>query len=389
MKTSEQLQSNSVTIERKNFDLLFASLIKRGYLIVGPSVKDGAISYDFITSSGELPEGWTERQSAGAYRLEKRNDKALFGFNSTAQSWKKFVHPPSQDLWHAKNEGGKTVFTPEALDKQKVAFLGVRSCDLHALGVLDKVFLGSPFTDSAFKSRRSNLLIIGVNCGQAGGTCFCASTGTGPGITAGYDILLTEMIEKNRHYFVAEKGTTLGGEIMKEIPGAEANIYEIEGAEKIVEKTSSEMAKKVDLTGVKELLFRNSDNQRWQRTAQRCLTCGNCTMVCPTCFCTTVEDWTDLSGKEGTRKRKWDSCFTIDFSYIHGGAVRPSVYSRYRQWLTHKFSSWHDQFGSSGCVGCGRCITWCPVGIDVTEEIEAIRLSDKNISTTISSKENK
>jgi Fe-S oxidoreductase len=100
-------------------------------------------------------------------------------------------------------------------------------------------------------------------------------------------------------------------------------------------------------------------------------------MVCPTCFCTSVEETNDLTGTESSRSRRWDSCFTMDFSYIHGGSVRNSPKSRYRQWMTHKLSTWVDQFGTSGCVGCGRCITWCPVGIDITEEVRAIADSEK------------
>jgi Fe-S-cluster-containing hydrogenase component 2 len=132
----------------------------------------------------------------------------------------------------------------------------------------------------------------------------------------------------------------------------------------------------MDTRGIKELLYRNYEHPRWDNVATRCLTCANCTMVCPTCFCTTVEDVTDLSGDHAERWRKWDSCFTMDFSYIHGGSVRATPKSRYRQWLTHKLATWFDQFGSSGCVGCGRCITWCPVAIDLTEEVRAIRDSE-------------
>ena len=120
---------------------------------------------------------------------------------------------------------------------------------------------------------------------------------------------------------------------------------------------------------MQELLQGNLEHPRWDDVAERCLTCGNCTMVCPTCFCTTVEDHSDLAGRRAERKRRWDSCFTMDFSYIHGGSVRDQARSRYRQWMTHKLASWIDQFGTSGCVGCGRCITWCPVGIDITEEV--------------------
>jgi sulfhydrogenase subunit beta (sulfur reductase) len=389
VKTSEQSLSNAVTIERKNFDALFASLIKRGYQIVGPTQHDGAIVYDLLESSNDLPEGWTEEQNAGTMRLKKRNDKALFGFNSTVQSWKKFIHPPSLRLWQTKLSSGKPAIIPEESNKQKLAFLGVRACDLTAIGILDKVFTDSPFTDTGYRIRRSDILVIGVNCTQAGGTCFCASMNTGPAINSGYDIVMTEVVEKNRHYFVVDKGSKVGEEIIKELPKAEANVYEIDGAEELVNKASSAMGRKVDITNIKELLIRNSENHRWQQTAQRCLTCANCTMVCPTCFCTTIEDVTDLTGKEANRTRKWDSCFTMDFSYIHGGSIRPSVYSRYRQWLTHKFAAWHDQFGTSGCVGCGRCITWCPVGIDVTEEITAIRMSDKNNPSITPSKENR
>ena len=125
--------------------------------------------------------------------------------------------------------------------------------------------------------------------------------------------------------------------------------------------------------GIRDLLYDNLEHPRWSDTAGRCLSCGNCTMVCPTCFCSTVEDVTDVSGTQAERVRHWDSCFTSEHSYIHGGATRVTTKARYRQWLTHKLASWIDQFGTSGCVGCGRCITWCPVGIDITEEVRVIR----------------
>jgi sulfhydrogenase subunit beta (sulfur reductase) len=389
VKTTEQPLSNAVTVERKNFDAIFASLKKRGYQIIGPTFRDGAIDYDILENSNDLPEGWTEEQDNATYRLKERKDKALFGFNSTPQSWKKFIHPPLQKLWQSKRNNGKPTITPETVSNQKIALLGVRACDLNAFRILETVFTQSPFTDTGFQIRRTNIFVIGVNCTQAGGTCFCASMSTGPGMKSGYDIVITEVVEKNRHYFVLDSGSKTGAEIIKELPNAEANVYEIENAEELINKASTAMGRKVDTTDIKNLLNRNSENHRWNQTALRCLTCANCTMVCPTCFCTTIEDMTDLTGSEATRVRRWDSCFTMDFSYIHGGSIRPSVYSRYRQWLTHKFSSWHEQFETSGCVGCGRCITWCPVGIDVTEEIAAIRISDKLNSPTTPSKENR
>ena len=217
---------------------------------------------------------------------------------------------------------------------------------------------------------------MAVNCGEAGGTCFCVSMGTGPKAASGYDLALTEVLEKDAHYFVVEVGSERGAEILRDIPHREATPQATETANAIVAETATHMGRTLDTAGIKELLYRNYQNPRWDEVASRCLTCANCTMVCPTCFCTTVEDVTDLSGDHAERWRKWDSCFTMDFSYIVGGSVRSSTKARYRQWMTHKLATWIDQFGSSGCVGCGRCITWCPVAIDITEEVRAIRDSE-------------
>jgi ferredoxin len=204
---------------------------------------------------------------------------------------------------------------------------------------------------------------------------------TGPKATAGFDLALTEVLDANRHYLVFEVGTELGAEILRDIAHREASKDEIQLAEQIVANTAAHMGRSMETTGIKDLLYRNLEHPRWNDVASRCLTCGNCTMVCPTCFCTTVEDVTDLSGERAERWRKWDSCYTMDFSYISGGSIRSSTRARYRQWMTHKLASWIDQFGTSGCVGCGRCITWCPVGIDITEEVRAIRASESAPTT--------
>jgi len=141
----------------------------------------------------------------------------------------------------------------------------------------------------------------------------------------------------------------------------------------VTENAVRHMGRRLDTDGLRDLLYANADNPQWDDVASRCLSCTNCTMVCPTCFCTNVEDVADLTGNEAERHRVWDSCFNADFSYIHGGTVRTSGRSRYRQWMTHKLAAWHDQFGSSGCVGCGRCVTWCPAAIDITAEAAAMR----------------
>jgi formate hydrogenlyase subunit 6/NADH:ubiquinone oxidoreductase subunit I len=329
--------------------------------------------YDALESAADLPVGWTDEQEGGTYRLKKRDDQALFGYVVGPHSWKKFLHPPLRRLWQARRDGNGFQILEENPQAPRYAFIGVRSCELHAIAIQDKVFMGGPHVDPSYQSRRENAFIIAVNCGQAGGTCFCVSMQTGPKATSGFDLALTEVLEAGRHDFVVEVGTELGAQILREVPHQECSVEDKVKAERIVAKTAEQMGRTMDTTDIKNLLYRNYDHPRWDRVAERCLTCANCTMVCPTCFCTTVEDTTDLTGEHAERWQKWDSCFTMDFSYIHGGSVRSTAKSRYRQWMTHKLATWIDQFGTSGCVGCGRCITWCPVAIDITEEVRAIR----------------
>lgn len=389
LKTTEQDFTKRVIIDRNNFNFLFNALTKRGYNIIGPKVHEGAIIYDTIINSDNLPIGFIESQNPGKYQLQKHDHQTLFGYNSTTQSWKHFLHKPIARLWRSIRDRKKFAIIAEIPEEQIYAFLGVRSCDLNAISILDKVFINTPYNDSQYQSRRSNIFIIAVNCTHAGETCFCYSTNTGPEVTQDYDIVMTEVVEKKRHFFVVSAGTTNGWEILREIPHTEAKDHEIKAAANLVEKTKTEMGRTIDTAGIKQLLYNNSENPRWQETAKRCLTCANCTMVCPTCFCSTIEDITDLTGNQAERLRKWDSCFTMDFSFIHGGSIRTSIFSRYRQWLTHKFASWQDQFDTLGCVGCGRCITWCPVGIDITEEINSIRNSDQSNASNILVKENR
>jgi sulfhydrogenase subunit beta (sulfur reductase) len=360
-------------ISRDALQLLIDTLARQGYQVVGPTVRDGAIVYDEISSLRDLPAGWSDRQEAGRYHLERRDDDALFGFAVGPQSWKRFLHPPVETLWSARKDADEMVVTTTDKTSRKLAFLGVRACEIHAIAIQDRVFVQGPYRDTTYENRRNGAFIVAVNCGEAGGTCFCVSMQTGPKADSGYDLALTELLANGRHEFLVEVGSPAGANLLERLPHAQASNAQVAAAEAVVAQTASRMGRALETDGIKELLQGNLEHARWQEVADRCLTCGNCTMVCPTCFCTTVEDHTDLSGTAAERVRKWDSCFTMDFSFIHGGSVRQTARSRYRQWMTHKLASWIDQFGTSGCVGCGRCITWCPVGIDITAEVAAIR----------------
>jgi sulfhydrogenase subunit beta (sulfur reductase) len=357
-------------------ETLIETLRGRGYRVLGPTARDGAIVYDELESATELPIGWTERQEAATYRLERRDDEARFGYAVGPHSWKQFLLPPKVRLWQAKRNGdGALEVEEEPADETPLAFIGVRSCELHAIGIQDRVFLGGSYVERDYAAHRSDNFVVALNCFEPGGTCFCVSMGTGPKAEAGYDLALTEILD-GEHRFLVEVGTERGAEVLAELPHREASETDIGAASVAVAGAAEKMGRQLEAGDLRDLLARNLEHPRWENVAERCLTCGNCTMVCPTCFCTTVEDATDLTGQSAERVRLWDSCYSVDYSYINGGSVRPTGQSRYRQWLTHKFGTWHDQFGSSGCVGCGRCITWCPVGIDVTEELAAIRATD-------------
>jgi len=369
-------------LTRDDFPVLLKALQKKGYRTVGPMVRDGAIIYDELNSVDDLPIGMTDEHNGGSYRLHKRNDEAFFGYVVGPHSWKKFLFPPNLRLWSAKRNGTEIQIETDEEEATKYAFIAVRACELQALSIQDKVFINGHYTDPYYKSHRENLFIVAVNCSKAGGTCFCASMNTGPQATFGYDLAMTEVLTGNAHYFVVDVGSKKGEEMLKEIPHEKATPEQISKAKQILSDTAAQMGRSMDTTDIKDLLYRNYENPRWEEVAERCLTCANCTLVCPTCLGSTVEDVTDLRGEHAERWRKWDSCFTKDFSYVHGGSIRTSAASRYRQWMTHKLATWIDQFGTSGCVGCGRCITWCPVGIDITEELSAIRESEVNVRAT-------
>jgi len=358
-------------------DQLHGYLTAAGYRVIGPRVADGAICLGELESARDLPFGWGVSLSPGGYRLRQRDDNAAFGHSAGPGSWKEFLHPPRERLWSARRTPDGVGFEPETAPEPapagKLAFLGVRPCDLRAIQIQDRV-LGSPdHPDSAYARRRAEVFIVAVNCTEPGATCFCTSMGTGPQAGPGYDLLLTELASDDEHGFVVETGSAAGAAILTSLPLRPADAGLLQRARGAVAAAAGQMGRTMPADGLRDLLSASHDAARWDDVASRCLTCGNCTLACPTCFCTTVEDVTDLSGDHAERWQSWASCFDLDFSYLHGGPVRASGVSRYRQWLTHKLGTWHDQFGSSGCVGCGRCIVWCPVGIDLTEEVAALR----------------
>lgn len=357
---------------REGLDTMITTLGALGYRVIGPTVSNGAINYDEIHSTSDLPEGWGDDQDGGKYRLVERRDSSLFGYNLGQASWKRLLHPPRVELLQVTSTNGGLSFRAPSKEPARMAFIGVRACELAAIDVQDRVFLGPVNQDPTYASRRAGVFIVAVNCGTAAATCFCSSMGTGPRCGSGYDLALTEVLGPKRLEYVVEAGSTAGEAILFDLPGREAVDEDLERAAATVAGAEESMRRSMDTAGLPDILLDNLEHPRWEQVASRCLTCGNCTSVCPTCFCSTTIDTVNSDG-QAIRSRIWDSCFSLDFSGLHGQPVRSSTKSRYRQWMTHKLATWHDQFGVSGCVGCGRCITWCPVGIDITAEVAAIR----------------
>ena len=366
-----------LTAAAPGIDELIAALARRGYCVIGPRLRDGAIVLDELQGAASLPIGWTDEQEAATYRVHRRDDRSLFAYAVGPQSPRRYLSPPRKTLWSALRIEGSFQFEGEADDPPPYAFVGLKACELAAIGVQDKVLRDGPFPDPSYVRARERAFFVGVNCGSPAATCFCTSMGTGPEVDAGHDLALTEMIAGNAHELLVETGSERGAEILAELQSIvswrPATDIDRQAKHDIVAESAVHMTRRLDPTAARDVLIANLEHPRWDDVASRCLSCTNCTLVCPTCFCSAVEDVSSLDGDRAERVQRWDSCFTLGHSTLHGaGSVRGDTRARYRQWLTHKLSTWWDQFGVSGCVGCGRCIAWCPAGIDLTEEVAAI-----------------
>lgn len=356
-------------LAREQLSQLLEALQASGYRCVGPQLREGAIVYDDLDSIDQLPRGYRDAQSPGEYRLKEIRGKRNFAWANGPQALKPFIFTPQEVLWQARIDAARNItFGDVDTEIRPLAIIGARACDLAALKLQDAHFIEGPHPDPGYSSRREGLFLVAVNCTHPAATCFCVSTGDGPRATSGYDLVLSELDE----HFLVESGSDKGESILAMLTTTRATQQSIDTAEQEIAAAAGKQTRTLPSRNLRDSLFANLDHARWDDVAQRCLSCGNCTSVCPTCFCYSENEQPSLDGQTSQHVREWDSCFTHGHSYIHGYLVRADTKTRYRQWLTHKLGSWHDQYGRSGCVGCGRCITWCPVGIDITAEATAI-----------------
>lgn len=368
------VEEEGLFLPHTHLQTLLDALHQAGFSCVGPQVRDGTIIYDGLTHADQLPWGIRAHQAPGEYRLEKLEQHQAFSWANGPQAIKPILFKPRETVWRVeRNRAGKLEFNPCNATETPVAIIGARACDLAAMIIQDQVFIN----DAPYQSRRQSLFVVAVNCTYSSNNCFCVSAGTGPNITQPFDILMTELNDG----FVIKSGSERGQRLLASLNLQTASKPQCTQAIQDVEHAAQMQTKRMPLDNKRELrdlLFANLNHPRWDDVAERCLSCGNCTAVCPTCFCHSEADKPNLDGHSSEHQREWDSCFTAGHSELGGKPVRAETSQRYRQWLTHKVGSWFDQFGTSGCVGCGRCTTWCPVGIDITEELAAIT-GDSNV----------
>lgn len=361
-------------IKKEDLRVLFENLASR-YRIIGPKILNGTVVLSEI-SFDDIPAGYKDSQHPGSYRVEEGSPSEIFSFSPGPDSLKKFLHPSmTEAFFFRKTAKGLTAEVPARGDTP-LAFIGIRACDLAAMSLLDKIFLDGPVRHHGYEGTRKNIFIVSVNCLHPGENCFCDSMGTGPEVKEGFDLSITEI----RSALVVEPGTPTGQALLEKLPHEEITDIDIDEKKAVVSHCRERMKKSMKTGDLPGIIYRNMEHPRWTEIADRDLECGNCTMVCPTCFCNSSFDIlsvktisANLKEVPGIRKRTWDSCFSKNFARVHGGNFRPSRRARYRHWMTHKLAYWIDQFGRPGCVGCGRCITWCPVGIDITHELEELR----------------
>jgi len=353
-------------LDRNKLQKLINVLKAQGYTCVGPTVDNGDIIFQAIDSVKQLPKGIEDEQSPAHYQLKQYTHLRHFSWANGSQAIKPLTFTPHEVLWQCKRDDqGNLSFEQQQPHIQAMAIIGIRACDLAALQLQKQHFLQQQYIDPWFKQRLESLLLIAVHCTHPSANCFCHSTGDGPLVTHNYDLALHELDQG----FVIDAASTQGQKVLDKLPTTEVNEKQLQQADEQIQLAINKQSRTLPEINIKNKLLQQLDHPHWDKIGERCLSCGNCTAVCPTCFCHQQHDNVSLADNSSTHYRQWSSCFSHNHGYMAGTHLRATSGHPYRQWLTHKFATWHDQYNRSGCVGCGRCISWCPVGIDITEEL--------------------
>ncbi|MBS7611619.1 4Fe-4S dicluster domain-containing protein [Candidatus Bathyarchaeota archaeon] len=332
-------EAGAFVAELNDLQRLLDEFTKHGYTVYGPIVKGKSWVFSKVSSIRELDLNYTR----------------------TILPPKKLLHPVKNRIFDFKLNDGFEVF--ESCNVKNIVIFGIHPCDLRAIEKLDEFFSQHP-EDVCYEARRKRTLIVGLTCNAVDEKCFCNSLGTGPEASTGFDILITQISDG---FFLVEVGSSKGLDILKTLDLAEAKPEHFEAKRKHIEHLKSSFTKTADFEGLATLAKDKLDHKIWVETAERCLSCGNCSMVCPVCYCFDLYDSLDLTLKEGVRIMELDSCQLLEYAEVAlGGNFRKERSQRLRHWLLCKFGAAGGSTYTS-CIGCGRCIVYCPANIDLTE----------------------
>jgi sulfhydrogenase subunit beta (sulfur reductase) len=325
----------------------------------------------FLTETSSFGELWGPNKKDGKFiygKIDDRNELYL-GDQIPMIPPKKLFQPPTFDMFRFTEKE----FAPNYdWIKDRVLF-GIHPCDIHGLMILDKFFSQTP-ADPYWTKSRQKTIIIGYSCIPCE-SCLCKSTGTDI-VHEGFDLFFTDLED----FYLVWVGSSVGDDMTK----VRQDIFQ-EKVEKDDIKKYFEWRTKRDSCFVKDFEFKNLPDMMelsyaskvWDGFGDKCLSCGQCTMVCPTCNCYDAWDQIELSPEfKGSRVRRWDSCMFGDYSSVAGGQnFRGKRPDRLKLWYTHKLRAYEseaDRPGKPSCVGCGRCVQTCPVDINVLTVSEAL-----------------
>ena len=323
---------------------------------------------EFLNCMGSHGEFWGPVRQDSRFILQKIDDVSTLDLTAlrTTLPFKKLLVPPKFSLFHFDSKGYATDFST----LQKRVIFGLHPCDIKALLIMDE-FHAKEFKDPYYYERRNRTVIIGLSC-LPDDKCFCNATGNET-VTEGFDLFLTDLGE----YFLVWVGSSRGDDLVRECPKlTDANVGH-EDLKKYMQwqkHRSRQFKMDIDLTAMPEIVELSYDSHVWEQEGKKCLSCGACTIVCPTCPCYTVLDEAELVKMEGERVRRWDSCMFREYSMVAGGHnFREARSERLRLRFIHKLQSFVGKFGKPACVGCGRCLDTCPVGIDILSMVKHLQ----------------
>ncbi len=358
----------SAFLSRNNFQSLIDYLVEQDYSVIAPTIKQDAIHYQPIHHIDEMVCSYHEQSSAGSYQLVKDQSGKYFNWSNGVSCLKPWFFKPHETLWQLNLNKTPPQYQAIIPKEQKKAFIGVRACDLAALQLQDQHFLQDKYLHQQYHANRQQSIFIAVHCAAPSTNCFCTSTEDGPECSQGFDIVMTEL----ESGFILQGENTFSQKLIDHLPVETVSKQSWQEQDDILKRAKQKIQRAFNPEKVAKKLQQRLHDNIWQDIAEKCLACGNCTLVCPSCFCSKQGDEMPLAGNKVEHIQYWDSCFSEQHSYLGGIVIHQNIADRYKQWINHKLNWWFEQYGRSGCVGCGRCISWCPTGIDFFQQARAL-----------------